>query len=154
MMKQDLEYFIAERAEHLAVVYFTRSQNLGIERLKSDYGLDMLVTIFRDKVPTGRVFGVRVKGRDKALIDCHDTFSPLSQQENDYLRDLPFPVCILFFTMEDDKGYFRWMKYSSDSNRHLRFAEANAWLSLEECPAEQMIEEVNTWYNEKSHSAA
>jgi hypothetical protein len=56
--------------------------------------------------------------------------------------------------MEDDKGYYRWMKYSSDSNRYLRFVEANAWHSLDECPTEQMIEEVNAWYNDKSHSAA
>lgn len=45
VMKRDLQYFISERAEHLAVVYLTRRQDLVTERMMVDYGLNLLVTI-------------------------------------------------------------------------------------------------------------
>jgi gluconate kinase len=50
-MKRDLQDFIDERAEHLAVVYLTSRQDLVIERMTmaADYGLDILVTILLDK---------------------------------------------------------------------------------------------------------
>jgi len=154
-MKRDLEYFIDERAEHLAIVYLTRSQDLAVERMKADYGLDMLVTILRDKLPTGRVFGIQIKGRDRAFKDIQQEASlALPQQEGNYFQDLPFPVCVLFFTMEDDKGYYKWLKYPTGANESLRSLEQNQWRSLDECQVGQIIEEVNAWYNGKSHSAA
>ena len=24
-------------------------------------------------------------------------------------KDLPFPVCLFFFTLDNDKGYYRWI---------------------------------------------
>jgi len=44
-MKQDLKLFIDERAQQLAIVYLTRSRNVAVEKMKADYGLDMLVTV-------------------------------------------------------------------------------------------------------------
>jgi hypothetical protein len=156
MMKQNLEYFIAERAEHLAIVHLTRSPNLVIERMKTDrdYGLDMLATISRDESPTGRIFGVQVKGQDKALKDGKTPQLILSSQERQYFQELPFPVCFFFFTMEDDKGYYKWIKSPHALNKHLRSAEEEPWHVLSESSIAQMVEEVNSWYDEKSHSAA
>ncbi|NEQ18153.1 MAG: DUF4365 domain-containing protein [Moorea sp. SIO3E2] len=155
VMKRDLDYFIGERAEHLAIVYLTSSQDLVVERMKADYGLDMLVTILRDKLPTGRVFGVHIKGRDKAFKDIQQEASlVLSDQEKKYFQDLPFPVCVLFFTMDDDRGYYRWLKYPSESNQSLHTLENNQWRSLDQEQVSQIIAEVNAWYNRKHQSAA
>lgn len=97
-MKQDLKYFIGERAEQLAMVYLTRSKNLVVERMRADYGLDLLVTVLQDQLPTGRVFGVQIKGRDRAFKDVQQEASlTLSQKESYSVQDLPFPVCILIF---------------------------------------------------------
>lgn len=154
-MQQDLEYFIHERAEDLAIVHLTRSSDLAIEHMKADYGIDLLVTILREQLPTGRIFGVEIKGRDQAFQDIQrEAVINLSRQEKNYFQDLPFPVCILFFTMADDKGYYKWLKYSSDSNQHLNSLEQHQWRSLNEYPIEQIIKEVNAWYDRKSHFAA
>lgn len=153
-MKRDLEYFIGERAEHLAMVYLTRSQDLVVERMKADYGLDMLVTILRDKLPTGRVFGVQIKGRDRAFKGTQEASLAVPQKERNYFQDLPFPVCILFFTMEDDKGYYKWLKYPGGSSKSLHPLEQDQWHLLDEYQVGQILEEVNAWYDEKSHSVA
>lgn len=156
-MKRDLQDFIDERAEHLAVVYLTRRQDLVIERMTmtADYGLDILVTILRDKLPTGRVFGVQVKGQDKAFKDIQKLSLSLTQKETNYFQDLPFPVCLFLFTMENDKGYYKWIKYPVDeSNQLLRSREQDRWHSLDEHEIGQIVDDVNSWYDAKSHSAA
>lgn len=56
--------------------------------------------------------------------------------------------------MENDKGYYRWLKYPGESSKRFRFLEQNQWRSLDESPIEQIIEDVNAWYDEKNHSAA
>lgn len=153
-MKQDLEYFVGVRAEQLAIVYLTRSQNLAIERMQADCGLDMLVTILRDHVPTGRVFGIQIKGRDKAFKNLQHASLTLPQEAKNYIQDLPFPVCILLFTMEDDKGYCKWLKYPGQSNQRFYSMEQNQWYSLDEYQVDQLLEAVNAWYDAKSHPAA
>lgn len=154
-MKRDLEYLVGKRAEQLAIVYLTRSQNLVIKRMEADYGLDMLVTVLRDQLPTGRVFGVQIKGRDKAFEDLQQEASlSLSQNERNYFQDLPFPVCVLFFTMDDDKGYCKWLKYPRRANQSLHSVEQNQWCSLDEYQVDQLLEAVNAWYDETSHPAA
>lgn len=155
-MKRDLQDFINERAEHLAVVYLTRRQDLVIERMTADYGLDMLVTILRDKLPTGRVFGVQVKGQDKAFKDdIQEVSLSFSRKETSYFQELPFPVCLFLFTMEDDKGYYRWIKYPvGESNQVLRSIEQDRWHPLDEQEIGQIVDDVKAWYDAKSHSAA
>ncbi len=154
-MKRDLQDFIDERAEHLAVVYLTRRQDLVIERMKADYGLDILITILQDKLPTGRVFGVQVKGRDKAFKDIQELSLSFTGKETNYFQDIPFPVCIFLFNMEDDKGYYRWIRYPlAESNQLLHSIEQDKWHSLDEYEIEQIVDDVNAWYNAKSHSAA
>lgn len=155
-MKRDLQDFINERAEHLAVVYLTRRQDLVIERMTADYGLDMLVTILRDKLPTGRVFGVQVKGQDKAFKDdIQEVSLSFTRKETSYFQELPFPVCVFLFTMEDDKGYYRWIKYPvGESNQVLRSIEQDRWHPLDEQEIGQIVDDVKAWYDAKSHSAA
>lgn len=146
-MKQDLEYFIAERAEQLALVYLTRSTVLSIEHLQAERGLNFLVTILQDQLPTGRMFGVRVRGQDKAVKASQSIAASLSSQDRDYFQALPFPACVLLFTMEDDRGYCKWVKHPDQ-------AELAQWHSLETYDINQMIETVNAWYDEKSRSVA
>jgi hypothetical protein len=154
-MKRDLQDFIDERAEHLAVIYLTRRQDLVIERITANYGLDILVTILRDKLPTGRVFGVQVKGQDKAFKDIQELSLSFTGKETNYFLDLPFPVCVFLFTMEDDRGYYRWIRYPvSESNQVLRSIEPDRWHPLDEHEIGKIVDDVNAWYDAKSHSAA
>jgi Domain of unknown function (DUF4365) len=98
--------------------------------------------------------GVQVKGQDQALKGQQIPQFMLSPQEHQYFQELPFPVCILFFTMDDDRGYYNWIKFPQVANKHLRPVEEDSWKVLNDSSIEQIVEEVNHWYDEKSHSAA
>ncbi|MBD2489753.1 DUF4365 domain-containing protein [Aulosira sp. FACHB-615] len=150
-MKQNLQNFIAERAEYLAVMYLTRSNDLVIERMKSaDYGFDILVTILRDNLPTGRVFGVEVKAQDTAIRNLKDFSLSITQKTTEYLHNVPFPLFLFLFTMEDDKGYYKWLNHViADSNQ-----VSLQWHSLDENGIRQIVDDVNAWYDAKSHFAA
>ncbi len=153
-MKLDLRHFITERAEQLAIVHLTRNHDLAVERMKADSGLDMLVTILRDRLPTGRVFGIQVKAEDSTFNDLHTPEPTLSSQEARYLQELPFPVYVLLFTMDDDKGYCRSLNYLSAATPSLRGTVQDQWRSLEEYPIAQIVADANAWYDQRSQSAA
>lgn len=155
-MKRNLQDFIAERAESLAVMYLTRRQDLVIERMKSaDYGFDILVTILRDNLPTGRVFGVQVKAQDTAIGNLQDISLSIARQTTEYLHNVPFPLYLFLFTMEGDKGYYRWLNnVIADSNQVSPVLQKEQWHSLDENGIRQIVDDVNAWYDAKSHFAA
>jgi hypothetical protein len=66
-MKCDLQEFIHERGENLAIVYLTRCADLLIERITANQGIDLLVTIPQPQLPIGRMFGVQVKALNQAF---------------------------------------------------------------------------------------
>jgi hypothetical protein len=154
-MKQDLAYFIDQRAEALANVYLTRSQNLMIKRLDHDFGIDLLVEIVQSNCLTGKIFGVQIKGCDEALKNCQQYLLSTTEECDEYFQNLPFPVCMLLFTMEDDKGYYKWVNYStSQSSPDCNSIDQETWRSLDGTGIEYIIQAVNAWYDAKRHAVA
>ena len=152
---QDLQTFIDERAEHLAVMHLTRRQDLGVERMAADYSLDMLVAILQDKRSTGRVFGVQVKGRDRALKTMQELSLSVSEKEINTAQESPFPVYVFLFTMSNDQGYYRCFRYpQTDSDKASGLVQQDQWHILNEDSLEQIINDVNAWYDAKKQLAA
>lgn len=161
-MKLDLGAFIHERAERLATVYLSRNDNLAIAPMDADHGLDMLVTVLQDQLATGRMFGVLVKGQDGTLRNSRKEVVALSAQDMQPYRDLPFPVCVFLFTMDDDKGYYTWLDLQGMLNdassgvavRSRPRASSFDWKLLGDYPVKQMVDDVNAWYDAKQQRAA
>jgi hypothetical protein len=151
-MKKDLNYFIDKRAEDLAVMHMTRHPDFRIERCPEDLGLDILVTIVRDRHPTGRLFGLKVRGQDRSIATLKELALASPVPDVEELNDFPFPICELLFTMEDDRGYLRWLK--SPTRQNLRSTSDQAWTVLDQSQLDEMFSSVNHWYDEKSRSAA
>jgi hypothetical protein len=153
MLQPDLQYFIENRAVHLAIVHLTRRQDLSIQRIDDrDRGLDLLVAIQNDGILTGRIFGINIKAQDKAIQNITDRSQFPIQTETHYYQDLPFPACVFFFTMEDDRGYYQWLKYPLLPNQTLESEERDRWYSLDENALSQIIEAIATWYDAKPYS--
>lgn len=154
-MKQNLRQFIAERAEHLAIVHLTRGQNLFVERMTADSGLNFLVSILQEKSSTGRIFGIQTKGIDTGFKNIQDIPLFLSERDKGYFQNIPFPVCLLLFTMDDDRGYYRWLKYTLGEFDHNWYTiEQYQWHFLDKTAIDQIIQDVNHWYEQKSNSVA
>jgi len=114
-MQTEQPWYIGLRSEALAIVSLTRRDDLLVSQQQKDKdtGLDLLVKITKDGNYTGRIFGVQVKATvsSSELIQDDDIFRLKNQEYNNLkvFRDLPFPVCLFFFTLDNDKGYYRWI---------------------------------------------
>jgi Domain of unknown function (DUF4365) len=155
MQQEQLDDFIHERATHLAIVHLTRNPDLMIERMSTASVIDMMISIRRDQRPTGRIFGIQIKGQDKAFKNIQpEAPSPLTQAEKSYFQDLPFPVCTFYFSMADDRGYYKWLQSPQESSQSIQLLELHQWHSLDEHAIDQVVADVNAWYNQKNPSAA
>lgn len=103
--------FIAERVKDLAVMYLTRRKDLVVRwEENSPEWIDCVVEIKGKDAPSRRLFGVELRG----------TMAPVTNdQANKVLRpsmqamlrrgEFPFPVCLLYFTMQNNEGRYTWI---------------------------------------------
>src|SRR5262245_29967461 len=100
------QWFISERVRALAMVVLTRREDLLVIDPNSDYGFDLLVHIIKPNTPATRQFAVILKGTRTAVSDAQAN-AQLKPTINRYADgEFAFPVCIFYFTMEDDKGRY------------------------------------------------
>jgi hypothetical protein len=144
------EFFLAERARALATVYLTRRDDLRIEA-KEDLGLDYLVYIVKEEEPSQRPFGVLLRA-EMAPVD--------PEQANALLRPavvgfrnrgtFPYPVCLLFFTMRDDRGYYTWLLeplVNGQGKPRLRERSEADCRPLDKEGINQIVATVDRWYD-------
>jgi len=78
-------------------------------------------------------------------------YSPeLAKLEPSALRDIPFPVCLFFFTMEDDQGYYKWVKESGLTSKRTPKLALNREPELKKLTNREIgkiISKVNAWYD-------
>ena len=154
-MKQDWQEFIAERAQHLAFVHLTRRQDLVVKCMTRTYaGIDMLVTLLQHGLPTNRFFGVQAKAQDSDRVPS----SSWTCDEIDRLRDVPFPLYLLLFVMDNDRGYYRLFNEPIVQHNLILILpqgrQLNGWHSLEKNSMNHIVNEVNDWYDTKHSSVA
>lgn len=157
-MNGDMAAFYAERAEILGGVYLTRRDDLRVSRIAyPDAGVNLLVTLVRDGVSTGRVFGVQVEAREEP-IPCTDEIGSVSSPSSAWrVADVPFPVCQFLFSMSDDAGYYRWLKEPADTPVRapgLREAHNAAWAVLDAEGTTRIVDAVNAWYDAQPRTRA
>ena len=154
MMIDNLQAFIDERAENLAIVYLTRRPDLSIQRMEANRGLDLFVEILENEKPSGQVFGIQLK----ATAACSPADMPtdlLKDNSLKYAQNLPFPVCLFLFEMEHDRGFYTWLKapvsreQSEEQNQDLE-----EWRSLTPDSLNTLIRQVTAWYQQKQQVAA
>jgi hypothetical protein len=150
-------WYLTERAEQLAIVYLSRRDELVISRQRrADYGVDFLVSLTEAGAYTGRVFGVQVKAltayqqaehvaaaRDEITVDLQGEAIP---------AELPFPFCLFVFVMEDDAGYYTWIKkpaYGFDNRPRLILSSPKSLKRLDNEAIAQIVKEVAQWYAHK-----
>ncbi len=110
MTKRFREFFMAERARALAVVYLTRRDDLVIRDAQNESGLDFLVDIVRRDDPLTRSFGIllRAEMAPVTLPHANELLGP-SVQRFHRNGHFPYPVCLFLFTMREDHAYVTWL---------------------------------------------
>lgn len=157
-MKRDMQRFLAERAGDLAFLRLTRRGDLVVNRVMSpDASVDFLVTVTRDGVPTGRMFGVQVTAREGLVSRVADLATAIEPAQSGAVADATIPFCVFVFTMSDDRGYFRWLREPAIAARRkpvLRAATGMGWAELDDLALDRMVDAVDAWYEAQQHPAA
>ncbi|QFS44080.1 DUF4365 domain-containing protein [Nostoc sphaeroides] len=158
-MKTTAPWYIGKRAESLAIVYLTRRDDLIISQSTPNQGLDFLITITKDGVYTGRLFGIEVKATDSTSnLNKHNDILKLEKNRLYLLqkfKDLPFPVCLFFFILENDKGYYKWIlepKINGQKQVSLNFNEDDELKKLDDKEIANIILSVNSWYDHRNNT--
>ncbi|MHC5939348.1 DUF4365 domain-containing protein [Nostoc sp.] len=158
-MKTTAPWYIGRRAESLAVVYLTRRDDLIISQPTPNQGLDFLITITKDGVYTGRLFGIEVKATNSTSnLKKHNEILKLDKDRLSILekfKDLPFPVCLFFFILENDQGYYKWIlepKIDGENQVKLHFNEDDELKNLDDKEIANIISSINSWYDHRNNT--
>jgi hypothetical protein len=142
---------VAKRARALALVLLTRREDLRIEEVQDDIGLDYIVRLHTKGKDGLREFGVALRGAWAAETEDHAD-KALHPAVQELKRYGPFlrPVCLFFFTMEDDGAWYTWLAEPVESEGGkplLRWRDEPACLPLDKKALKEIVERVDSWYD-------
>jgi hypothetical protein len=147
-------WYLGPRAELLARLYLTRRDDLLIWPNFPDRGQDLLVEILRDGQRTGRLFAIRVQAALSREVSEPPVLS-LSAPQSGIYRDLPYPAIVLLFTVDNDAGFFRWLKAPAPGTPGALtlLEDEGALTPFTNETLAGIIEDVSRWYDARAAAA-
>jgi hypothetical protein len=143
--------FLAERVRALATIVLTRRTDLTLTEAKPGRGLDLQIHINRDDWPMRPTLGVLLRGAfPPTTADAAN--KALVPTLNDFRRRGKYtvPVCLFYFTMRDDRGYFSWLAEpvvaKDGSPKLVQRKKADCVELTNEMPG-QVLDRVVAWYD-------
>ena len=151
MQEGTQEWFVAERARALAMVHLTRRDDLVVMNANHGIGLEFLVYINKEKrEPSVRQFGVFLRGTKSPVTEAHlDRLLRPTMQSVLRNGEFPYPACLLYFSMDDDQGYYTWVAEPALTEHGLRLLmhEAPHSQKLDPTALDEIVEKVDDWYD-------
>lgn len=110
MIDEAKEQFLEERARALATIVLTRRDDLVVRETKSETGLDLHVSVVREDKPMRLTFGVLLRSVISSVTaqEADKLLGPTMGQFQG-MRKFTYPVCLLFFSMREDRAFFSWL---------------------------------------------
>lgn len=155
-------WYLAERAEGLGMIYLTEDPRVDVKRLQDTFpGLDFVAALRENGRPGARIFGVKLQAARAHVPGYdgepgHDNPKPsawaVPARQELFFRDIPFPVCVFCFTVDDDQGFWGWVKQPSaetDIGPRLIFNPLVLLSPLTAPEVTKLVSEVDRWYNER-----
>lgn len=147
-MSSKTPWYLGERAQALAYVYLTRRDDLRIQAPHHDtHGIDLLVELLRSGRSSGRVFGVQLTAQVAPLLHPG---ARIPQPAEIAVDTFPFPICLFFFTMQDNAGYYTWIAeplIAESGQPRLRSGAGEPLATLDTSALEQIVARVQVWYD-------
>jgi hypothetical protein len=143
--------FISARVRDLAVMYLTRRKDVEVKwEENSKKWIDCVVEIKGKNPPRRRLFGVELRGTMAPVTDDQaNKFLRTSMQAMLRRGEFPFPVCLLYFTMQNNEGRYTWIAEPvlEDGHPVLTYhAESNA-KKLDKKALDSIIDKINLWFD-------
>lgn len=156
-MTTEQAWYIGQRAESLTVVYLTRRSDLIVTPQPKAYGLSFLVEISKSDSRSGRIFGIQIEAtvNNAKVIENENKTFEIKQDlpSTDSISELPFPVCLLFWTFNNDQAYYKWVLepvIETQSYPRLLFNQSQVFKRLNNEEIEKIVFTVNNWYDSRS----
>lgn len=149
--RNHLAFDLADRTRSLAIVLLTERDDLLLRRPGEDLGVDLLVEIGRKRQRPLRRFGVILRGRWSA-VTLPRVNTALTKEMRSLLSTGPhsIPVCILFFVMEGDQGYYTWLVepvVTAEGRPKLQSHSTPDCKPLDRDALDDIVERVDAWYD-------
>ena len=133
------------------MMLLTRREDLLIEEVKDDLGLDYIVRFHAAGRAGLRELGIRLRGVRAAVTkdQADQVVRPALQQMKRYGPFLR-PVCLFLFTMENDGAWYTWAAEpieSEDGKPLLRSCDEPDCRRLDKRALKEILERVNLWYD-------
>jgi hypothetical protein len=144
--------FVAERMRVMATVVLTRRDDLSISRPpEGEADVDLLVDVRDRHNPGLRRFGVLLRGDSPPAteVSLKKTLHSALRAIRD-LKHIAFPVCLFYFTMEDNRGYFAWIVepvLTEEGNPKLASPTASSLVPLDNGALADIVDRVRAWYD-------
>jgi len=149
MSENNQKWFITERTRAFALVHLTRRKDLAITEEDRGVGLQFVAYITKaDGERLLRQFGVFLRGALEPTTEqrlnkkLHSTMQSLAE-----IGQYPYPVCLFYFTMRDDQGYYAWVAepaVEDDQPRLLVHSEAHC-RKLDRQALDEIVAQVDRW---------
>ncbi len=141
---------LADRVRAMATVVLTRRDDLMIAETKRGTGLDLQVVIDRDDKPMRLAFGVLLRGISSTATAprANGALGP-TMGHFQGLRKFTYPVCLFFFTMQEDQEFFCWLAepvMTPDGPKLVHHDKA-ACVEFTRELLDQIVERVIEWYD-------
>jgi hypothetical protein len=150
-MEHRREILIEKRARALAMILLTGQEELLIEEVKDDIGLDYLVRFHTKDMEGMREFGIGLRG-NLAAVTKEGADKVLRRAVQQMRRYGPFlrPVCLFLFTMQNDGAWYTWVAEpieSEDGKPLLRDRDEPDCRQLNRKALKEIIACVDQWYD-------
>jgi hypothetical protein len=149
---------IANCVERSPAILVKRPRHPGVIVAESvnDYGHDLQVNITHGSRFSGRLFAVVLKARvmldgigkmvEHNRIRLRTELSTALTKSAHSMRDLPFPLLFMAFSMDSDRAFFGWLRKPSNRSRRLENPEVKFALEWTSDTHVGVIREVEVWY--------
>lgn len=140
--------FFETRAVQLAIVHLTRRPDVRVTQEPHEDGVDLLVSLLKNGKNVGRLLAVEVKAATS------ETMIPGAYgkdwRPDAILNSYYFPLCLFVFSMDHDRGYWRWVRkpeLHAPGRRHLVSVEDGPLEPLTDAAMNRMLDAVRDWYD-------
>lgn len=151
MNKGFKEWFIEERARALALVLLTRREDLVVKETREENGLDFTAYVKTERHLGNRPFGIYLAATmtPVTLDTANNHLKPVLEQVHS-VGPFLFPVCVFYFTVKDDQGYYTWAyepTVTAEGEPKLAVHSTAQCRKLGNESLEEMLSAVIKWYD-------
>jgi hypothetical protein len=151
MMSNAIESFVDRRVELLSSVFLTSRPDVEVSSIEFGGDVTQIARIITADDRNERIFGIISKGSVGSLKSAAEAGKFLNKgRSRNQIRQFPFPVLVLAFSMVGDEGYYAWQAEPSVSENGVPVLLVHTKLDCRRADRKALdliVEQVFAWHD-------